>query len=36
MADRDKYGNYVNDKGITIKVNTGKNGNGMLIFMVVK
>ena len=22
MADRDKYGNYVNDKGVTIKMNT--------------
>ena len=27
MADRDKYGNYVNDKGVTIKINTDKNGN---------
>lgn len=27
MADRDKYGNYINDKGVTIKVNTDKNGN---------
>lgn len=25
MADRDKYGNYVNDKGVTIKINTDKN-----------
>ena len=24
MADRDKYGNYVNDKGVTIKINTDK------------
>lgn len=27
MADRDKYGNYVNDEGVTIKINTDKNGN---------
>ena len=25
MADRDKYGNYVNDKGVTIKINTDNN-----------
>ena len=24
MASRDKYGNYVNDKGVTIKINTDK------------
>ena len=22
MADRDKYGNYVNDKGVAIKIST--------------
>ena len=27
MADRDKYGNYVNDNGVTMKINTDKNGN---------
>ena len=32
MADRDKYGNYVNDKGVTIKVNTDKNGNDHISF----
>ena len=26
MSERDKYGNYVNDKGVTIKVTTDKNG----------
>lgn len=26
MADRDKYGNYVNDKGVTIKVSTDSDG----------
>lgn len=26
MADRDKYGNYVNDKGVRIKINQDKNG----------
>lgn len=31
-ADRDKYGNYVNDKGVTIKVNTDKNGNDHISF----
>lgn len=29
MADRDKYGNYVNDKGVTIKINTDKNDNSI-------
>ena len=24
MADKDKFGNYVNDKGVTIKINTDK------------
>ena len=32
IADRDKYGNYVNDKGVTIKVNTDKNGNDHISF----
>ena len=32
MADRDKYGNYVNDKGVTIKINTDKNGNEHISF----
>lgn len=32
MADRDKYGNYVNDKGVIIKINTGKNGNDHISF----
>lgn len=32
MADRDKYGNYVNDKGVTVKVNTDKNGNDHISF----
>lgn len=32
MADRDKYGNYVNDKGVTIKINTDKNGNDHISF----
>ena len=27
MADRDKYGNYVNNKGVTIKITTDKKGN---------
>ena len=27
MADRDKYGNYVNEKGVTIKISTDRNGN---------
>ena len=30
--DRDKYGNYVNDKGVTIKINTDKNGNDHISF----
>jgi hypothetical protein len=25
MASRDKYGNYVNNKGVTIKIGTDKN-----------
>lgn len=33
MADRDKYGNYVNEKGVTIKVNIDKMGRTMLVFM---
>ena len=32
MADRDKYGNYVNDKGVTIKINTDKNGKDHISF----
>lgn len=36
MADRDKYGNYVNDKGVTIKINTDKMVMIILVFMVVK
>ena len=32
MADRDKYGNYVNDKGVTIKINSDKNGNDHISF----
>lgn len=32
MADRDKYGNYINDKGVVIKVNSDKNGNDHVSF----
>ena len=32
MADRDKYGNYVNDKGVIIKINTDKKGNDHISF----
>ncbi|MDO5556915.1 MAG: hypothetical protein Q4G05_01540 [Clostridia bacterium] len=32
MADRDKYGNYVNDEGVTIKITTDKNGNDHISF----
>lgn len=32
MSDRDKYGNYVNDKGVTIKISTDKNGNDHINF----
>ncbi len=32
MADRDKYGNYVNDKGVTIKITTDKKGNDHVSF----
>lgn len=32
MSDRDKHGNYVNDKGVTIKINTDKNGNDHINF----
>ena len=32
MADRDKYGNYVNDKGVTIKINIDKNGKDHISF----
>lgn len=27
MSDRDKYGNFVNNEGVTIKINTDRNGN---------
>ena len=36
MADRDKYGNYVNDKGVTIKINTDKTAMITSVFMVAK
>lgn len=32
MAGRDKYGNYVNDKGVIIKINTDKNGQDHISF----
>lgn len=32
MPDRDKYGHYVNDKGVTIKINTDRNGNDHISF----
>lgn len=32
MADRDKYGNYVNDEGVTIKITTDKRGNNHVSF----
>ena len=32
MADRDKFGNYVNEKGVVIKVNTDKNGGDHISF----
>ena len=32
MADKDKYGNYVNDKGVTIKITTDKKGNDHISF----
>lgn len=32
MADRDKYGNYINDKGVTIKITTDKKGNDHISF----
>lgn len=32
MTDRDKYGNYVNNKGVTIKINTDRNGNDHVSF----
>ena len=32
MEDRDKYGNYVNEKGVTIKITTDKNGNDHISF----
>ena len=32
MSDRDKYGNYVNDQGVTIKITTDKNGNDHISF----
>ncbi|MGM9878018.1 MAG: hypothetical protein ACI33S_05140 [Bacilli bacterium] len=32
IADRNKYKKYVNDKGVTIKINTDKNGNDHISF----
>ena len=32
MEDRDKYGNYINEKGVTIKITTDKNGNDHISF----
>ena len=32
MPSRDKYGNYKNDKGVTIKINTDKKGNDHISF----
>lgn len=32
MENRDKYGNYVNKKGVTIKINTDKKGNDHISF----
>ena len=32
MADRDKYGNYVNDQGVTIKITTNKKGKDHVSF----
>lgn len=32
MANRDKYGNYVNDKGVIIKVNTDRKGKDHVSF----
>lgn len=32
MADRDKYGNYINEKGVTIKITTDRNGNDHVSF----
>lgn len=32
MVSRDKYGNYVNDEGVIIKVTTDKNGNDHVSF----
>lgn len=32
MADRDRYGNYTNNKGVTIKINTDRNGNDHVSF----
>lgn len=32
MSDRDKYGNYVNDEGVTIKINTDRNGKDHISF----
>lgn len=36
MASRDKYGNYVNNKGVTIKIGTDKMVTITLVFMVGK
>ena len=32
MAEKDKYGNYINDKGVTIKITTGKHRNDHISF----
>lgn len=32
MADRDKYGNYINEKGMVIKITTDKKGNDHVSF----
>lgn len=32
MSNRDKYGNYINEKGVTIKINTDKNGKDHISF----
>ena len=32
MSDRDKYGNYINDSGVVIKINTDRNGRDHISF----
>ena len=32
MASRDRYGNYVNEKGVIIKINTDKKGGDHISF----